>query len=309
VESVGANGVLKISEDNYGGDFHWVYVYPGSTGYYPYGFIHFTPAASANGATLHTTDTNRLYRVAGGAPLLVSACPDNCTAAIQTTQAAVDRMAAVPANGTALRAVENGSIYRVVGGAPLWINACVDNACAAFVQVTQSTIDQLDHLRSRPADGSFVRAADTGSIYRIAGGAPMWLNGCVDTACRDFVNVNQWTVNTLNHLNPVPVNRTAVRAAETGAIYRVAGGAPMWLSSCIDDVCQNFVTVNQHTIDSLDHLTGRPADRTDLRSTNSGAIYRIVSGQPMWLAACVDTACQDFVNVTGSTLATKYGVS
>jgi hypothetical protein len=38
VEEVG-NGYIVVSEDNYGGDFHWVKLTP--DGYYPTGFIHF----------------------------------------------------------------------------------------------------------------------------------------------------------------------------------------------------------------------------------------------------------------------------
>lgn len=46
VESVGSGGSITLSEDNYGGDFHWEHDWPGG-GYYPYAFIHFTRPAPA----------------------------------------------------------------------------------------------------------------------------------------------------------------------------------------------------------------------------------------------------------------------
>jgi surface antigen len=52
VEHVG-NGYIIVSEDNYGGDFHWVKLTPG--GYYPTGFIHFGGATSGGGSSSATS--------------------------------------------------------------------------------------------------------------------------------------------------------------------------------------------------------------------------------------------------------------
>ena len=206
----------------------------------------------ANGSFLRAAETGRVYRVVGGSPLWLSSCVEGCPGLQNVSQATIDAMPPVPASGSFLRAAETGRVYRVVGGAPLWLSSCVDG-CPGLVNVNQWTIDVLDHLRAVPENGSFLRAAETGRVYRVAGGAPLWLSSCVD-GCPGLVNVNQWTIDVLDHLRAVPDNGTLLRAIETGRIYQVNDGIPVWLSACPTEGCGGYVQVNQWTIDSRDHL-------------------------------------------------------
>ena len=64
-------------------------------------------------------------------------------------------------------------------------------------------------------------------------------------------------------------------SSETGRIYKVAGGAPLYLNSC-DAGCGNPVMVNQYTIDANGaapggpwHLNTVPADGTTLSTPSS----------------------------------------
>jgi hypothetical protein len=125
--------------------------------------------------------------------------------------------------------------------------------CAGLVNVDQWTVDTLNHLRAQPAGGAFLRAVETGRVYRVAGGAPLWLSSCVDK-CSGLVNVDQWTVSALDHLRAYPADGTLLDAVETGRVYRVAGGIPTWLSKCPAQGCVAMVRVDQWTIDTRDHL-------------------------------------------------------
>jgi hypothetical protein len=188
----------------------------------------------------------------GRAPLWLSSCIDGCAELTNTTQSVIEKLPALPTDGTFLRAAETGRLYRVVGGAPLWLSSCVDG-CAGLVNVDQWTVDTLDHLRAYPSGGAFLRAAETGRVYRVAGGAPLWLSSCVD-GCTGLVNVDQWTVDTLNHLRAYPADGTLLRATQTGRVYQVANGSPTWLGQCPAQGCVAMVNVDQWTVDTRDHL-------------------------------------------------------
>jgi surface antigen len=300
VEAVNSGSIL-ISEDNSGGDFHWMRLTPG--GYYPTGFIHFKDLPTfANGSFVRAADTGRVYRMAGGAPMWLSSCVDGCVGLTNTTQSVIDGLPRVPADGTFLRAVETGRVYRVVGGAPLWLSTCVDG-CSGLVNIDQWTIDALDHLRSVPSDGAFLRAVETGRVYRVVGGAPLWLSSCVD-GCAGLVNVDQWTIDALDHLRVYPADGAFIRAVETGRVYRAAGGAPLWLSTCVDG-CAGLVNVDQWTIDSLDHLRAYPADGTLLHAVETGRVYQVTNGTPTWLSQCPPQGCVAMINVDQWTIDTR----
>ena len=169
-----------------------------------------------------------------------------------TTQSVINALPKVPTDGTFLRAAETGRVYRVVGGAPLWLSSCVDR-CAGLVNVNQRTVDTLDHLRAHPAGGAFLRAVETRRVYRVAGGAPLWLSSCVDR-CAGLVNLNQRTVDTLDHLRVYPGDGTLLRAVQTGRVYQVANGSPARLAKCPAQGCIAMVNVDQWTVDTRDHL-------------------------------------------------------
>jgi hypothetical protein len=198
---------------------------------------------------------------------------------------------ATVANGSFLRGAETGRVYRVVGGAPLWLSSCVEG-CPGLVNLSQSTIDAMPTV---PSNGSFLRAVETGRVYRVVGGAPLWLSFCVD-GCPGMVNVNQWTVDALDHLHDVPDNGSFLRGAETGRVYRVVGGAPLWLSFCVDG-CPGLVNVSQWTVDALNHLRAVPDNGSFLRGAETGRVYRVAGGAPLWLCTCVD-GCPGLVNVS-----------
>jgi hypothetical protein len=69
--------------------------------------------------------------------------------------------------------------------------------------------------------------------------------------------------------------------AETGRVYRVAGGAPLYISNWEPfGGPQPTVAINQWSIDhqALGHLREFPADGTFLQGLPSHAFWRITSG-------------------------------
>jgi len=206
----------------------------------------------ANGSFVRAAENGRVYRMLGRAPLWLSSCVDGCVGLTNTTQSVINALPKVPTDGTFLRAAETGRVYRVVGGAPLWLSSCLDR-CAGLVNVNQRTVDTLDHLRAHPAGGAFLRAVETRRVYRVAGGAPLWLSSCVDR-CAGLVNLNQRTVDTLDHLRAYPGDGTLLRAVQTGRVYQVANGSPARLAKCPAQGCIAMVNVDQWTVDTRDHL-------------------------------------------------------
>lgn len=165
-----------------------------------------------------------------------------------------------------------------------------------------------------------MQAAETGHIYRIAGGAPLYIGDCNPLGgCNGYVTVNQYTIDHLDHMNAVPTDATFLRAAESGDIYRVAGGAPLLLSSCLPqgiDGCPGVVDVNAATIASLapidpgvaqtgNALRSRPADGTLLRATDhDDATYVVINGVPVHLSNCDPpyNGCATAVDITQSAI-------
>jgi hypothetical protein len=196
------------------------------------------------------------------------------------------------ANGAFVRGAETGRVYRVVGGAPLWLSTCVDG-CPGVVNLPQAEIDGEPKI---PVNGTFVRGSETGRVYRMAGGAPLWLSTCV-AGCPGLVNVNQWTID--SQLPKIPANGVFVRGIETGRVYRMAGGAPLWLSTCVDG-CPDLVDVNQLTIDS--RLPKIPVNHTLLLAIESGRVYEVRQGVPVSLSACPAGGCGPAVRVNQSSI-------
>jgi hypothetical protein len=72
--------------------------------------------------------------------------------------------------------------------------------CAGYVNIDQWTVNTLDHLRAYPADGTLLNAVETRRVYQVAGGIPTWLRKCPAQGCVAMIRVDQWTIDTRDHL-------------------------------------------------------------------------------------------------------------
>jgi len=248
------------------------------------GWLH-NPGSSSSSTFVRTPD-QKIYRIAGGAPLYIADCSPLGGCSPLQDVSNLGAYAAVPADGTFLQAAESGHIYRVAGGAPLYIGDCGQlSGCSGYVTVNQYTIDNLDHLRRVPSDATFVRAVESGDIYRIAGGAPLLLSSCQPQGidgCPGAVNVNAATIASLAPIDPGavgagfalnsrPTDGTLLRATDhNDATYKIVGGVAAYLTSCDGfNGCAAAVDITESTIDTRDHLNNPYLIKIDAPSNTS----------------------------------------
>ena len=240
-----------------------------------------------------------VYRIAGGAPIYVSTWsavggPQPSTALSDAEFAALPQY---PRDGTFLNS-STGAVYRVAGGAPLFLSSWnAVGGSQSYVTVDQAAIDNAgggvpwSHLRPYPADGTFLNSS-TGAVYRVAGGAPLFVsNWNAVGGPQPYVTIDQWDIENISnpaaHLRPYPADGTFLNSS-TGAVYRVAGGAPLFVSSWnAVGGPQPYVTVDQWDLENISnpaaHLRSYPTDGTFLNSS-TGAVYRVAGGAPLFLS-------------------------
>ncbi len=129
-----------------------------------------------DGTFVQVADVPAVYRIAGGAPLLVSSWdafggPQPVTV---ISQSQLDALNPVPANGTFL-VTNTGNIFRVAGGAPIAVSSwSVFGAPQPAVAIDQWDIDNIAdpaaHLRAAPADGTLVEGIPSATYWQFAGG-------------------------------------------------------------------------------------------------------------------------------------------
>ncbi|HEY1739497.1 MAG TPA: hypothetical protein VGI86_12340, partial [Acidimicrobiia bacterium] len=147
---------------------------------------------------------------------------------------------------------EHGAGFVFAGGAPLaiasWSN--VPNPKWTFVDGnaldTYNSTDPwhaFDHVRQYPADGTAVavgNAVNHGSGYIFAGGAPLNVAGWPNVGNPRWVVVDSYALDnysstdafhSLDHVRDFPANGTFLHT-NTGATYRVAGGAALTIANC-----------------------------------------------------------------------------
>jgi Cutinase len=121
----------------------------------------------ADGTVLVTQDTNRVYKIVGGAPVWLSSCANNlCPNPRATTQAVIDAGPAVPRDG-ATASDEAGNIFKFAGGAPIHLASCAVG-CGTPVPITTWSIVHFDHMRPFPSNGSTIED-ESGDIFKFAG--------------------------------------------------------------------------------------------------------------------------------------------
>jgi uncharacterized protein YkwD len=139
-------------------------------------------------------------------------------------------------NGMFVRNFTTGVIYRIVGGAPVVVSSWVP---FGKVQPTAAiTAAQLASLPRYPANGTYVRSGPNGPVFRIAGGAPVyvtrWANvgGVRPTTVIDPAAIlhagigGDWS-----HLSWYPTTPTYLQGIGGTAVYQVLNGTPTFLRS------------------------------------------------------------------------------
>ncbi len=144
-------------------------------------------------------------------------------------------------------------------------------------------------LAAPVADGGLIRTPD-GAVYRVVGGAPLWISSCAySNKCAGVVDVKD-----LSGYKQFPVDNAVVRNVTDGGYYRFAGGAPLLVRCDIGAGCMNPTTIDTKTFSQLGrpnatvavHLRSVPANSTTVRNADDGRIYRFAGGAPLPIAAC-----------------------
>lgn len=271
-------GRVKVSEDNWGGDFDWRwYLVADVTG-----FIHFggtvsptpppPPTPPGNGTFVRVNENGQVYRIAGGAPIYVSTWAgygsvQPLTAISAATLAA---MPTYPADGTFLTGTD-GRVYRVAGGAPLYVSTWASfGGSQPTVVVDAAAIANAGgsgvygHLLATPRDGSFLRSAADSRTYVVAYGAPMYVpTWAAYGGTKSFVVVDPYELANGPHLRAT-AGDGFLRGWPSGRLVHVSAGRPLGFSSWTTFGGQKpVVVVDDTTLAGCDHVLCSPFGSLD----------------------------------------------
>jgi hypothetical protein len=133
-------------------------------------------------------------------------------------------------------------------------------------------------------DGTYIANIADGRVYRVVGHAPIYVHAN-DAAQlpgwgKDPITIlSYWEFSHFQHLAKTPANGTYLRAP-SGLMYRVAGGFPVPISSCLNLVgCPGAITVSASSIAAFDHMASTPMNGTVLLGVPSNAAWLINGGQ------------------------------
>jgi cell wall-associated NlpC family hydrolase len=255
----------------------------------------------ADGTFVDTTNDGRVYEIVGGAPLYISSWSavggEKAVTGIDGWDVAnvgnpYAHLRPYPADGTLVSTTNDGRVYEFAGGAPLYVSSW--SAVGGEKAVTG--IDGWDvanpgnpaaHLREYPADGTLINTTDDGRVYVVAGGAPLYLSSwSAIGGSRPSVGVDGWDVanvgNPYAHLRPYPADGTFLNTS-TGRVYRVAGGAPIAVSSwSVFGGVQPYTTIDQWDVDNdsspYAHLRPTPLDGTEVEGLPSHSYWLFGGG-------------------------------
>ena len=181
-------------------------------------------------------------------------------------------------DGTFVQVSGSPYFYEIVGGAPLFVSNWSDvGGEQTYTVITQQ---QFDALNPVPTDGTLIET-NTGGVYLIAGGAPLFVSSLALFGNPQPTPVDQWNVdnigNPLSRLNPLPAAGTFLTTT-TGSTYRVAGGAPLGISNwSVFGGVKPSVTIDPWDIANLvnpaAHMRSRPAIGTVVEGLPTGAYW------------------------------------
>jgi len=189
------------------------------------------------GTQIASAQTSNVWTFAGGAPIQTRSCAINgwnfCDRAVHVDQSAIDaldHMRAYPADGTQIASAQTSRVWVMAGGAPIETQACTIgpwNFCDRAVHVDQTAVDNLDHLRAYPTDGTRLAGARTSNVWVIAGGAPIQTHACTIGAadfCSNAVHVDETAISGHDHLRSTPLNGTRLRYQPSGRVLQYVDG-------------------------------------------------------------------------------------
>jgi hypothetical protein len=182
----------------------------------------------------------------------------------------------------------NGAISLVVGGAPFHLTPA-EYAALGSPPSTAVPAGTFASMPGRIANGTFVRTAENGAIYVIAGSAKYYLNP-TEYAALGSPPARNVPARLVAGLGAVPADNTFLRDPASTAIYQVVSGAKYHLSAAEYAGLGSPAATNVPA-GFINAVTGSvPADSVFLRDPGSTAIYQIVGGARYHLSPADYTA-------------------
>ena len=158
---------------------------------------------------------------------------------VQAGQAVVPVKVVAPVkltNGLYVRDAQTNAMFVIVGGAPVYISSWKAVGGVKPYKVVSHTA--LAALSKYPADGTFIRTPGNNAVYRMAGGAPLYVSswapfgGAKATATVDPAAVaNAGKSGVWEHLRWSPVDNTVIVASGSTSYYRTVSGKIIRLTS------------------------------------------------------------------------------
>lgn len=188
-----------------------------------------------------------VYRIAGGAPLIVTnwAAMGGAKPVRALTAAQFAALPKYPRDGTYLLGSGGLGVFVVAGGAPIYVQSWgTAGGWHASLLVDAAAIRQAggagvySHLRARPADGTFVLTGSPRQVFRFVGGAPEFVStwsafgGAKPTTMIDAAAIrNSGGAGNWSHVAKYPADNTYIKPYNSSRIYRVLSGKAVYLSS------------------------------------------------------------------------------
>jgi len=249
------------------------------------------PPAPRNGDFVRVGNTAGVYRLAGGAPIFVSSWVNfgGPQPVKSLTVAQWNALRKYPADGTFIKATGSGEVYRVAGQAPIFVSSWVYfGGVKPTVTVDVAAINHAGaggywaHLRATPFDGTYLTATGSGQVFRVVAGAPTFVNSWVNFGGRKPTTLVDGTSiaragrpGPLAHLRFTPPEGTFIAATGSGQVFRIAGGAPVYVSTWAA-----FGGIKRTQLVDTDaiRLAGRPAQWSHLAAVPRNGAYLLASG-------------------------------
>ena len=141
-----------------------------------------------------------------------------------------------------------------------------------------------------PPSGTYLRVRETNEVYRLVGKAPVFVStwtGLGGTQPTHLV-----AASTLATLPQRPAEGTFIRGVQRGEVYRIAGGAPVIVTSwTVFGGPRPTMNVDINAIDLAgtggrwNHLNAVPADGTFIKTGQRQEPYRISGGAPVAISS------------------------